>query len=251
VTLGCARTVPLAAASALLLALAASASAAINQLSPAEKKEGWRLLFDGHTTQGWRGFKATGFPHDRWIVKDGCLPHVATGNGDSRGVGDIVTVETFSDFDLRFEFRIAPGGNSGVKYFVTEDRDGPIAHEYQVLDDERHPDAKIGPRRQTAAFYDVLPPAADKPSRPAGEWNQGRILVQGNHVEHWLNGQKVLAYELGSPELKAAIARSKFKDVPGFESKLTGRILLQDHGDAVAFRDLKIRSGPEPPAAAR
>lgn len=207
-----------------------------------EQKAGWRLLFDGKTTSGWRGFKKTDFPADRWAVKDGALTHAATGTGDSHGGGDIVTVDKFSDFDLRFEWRIAPGGNSGVKYFVTEEREGPIAHEYQVLDDARHPDAKVGPHRQTAAFYDVLPPAADKPSRPAGEWNHSRIVVKGNHVEHWLNGAKVLEYELGSPEVKAAIARSKFKDVAGFGTKFPGHILLQDHGDEVSYRNLRILS---------
>jgi Domain of Unknown Function (DUF1080) len=221
---------------------ASSAHPSLNQLSAPERKAGWRLLFDGKTTIGWRGFKKTDFPQDRWVVKDGSLQHIATGSGDSHGSGDIVTVDTFDDFDLRFDFRIAPGGNSGVKYLVTEEREGPIAHEYQVLDDERHEDAKVGPQRQTASFYDVLPPAADKPARPAGEWNEGRVLLKGNHVEHWLNGKKVLEYELGSAELKAAIAKSKFKDVAGFESKLKGHILLQDHGDAVAFRSIKILS---------
>ena len=229
------------------VALAAPGPAASNALTPEEQKSGWRLLFDGKTTAGWRGFKKTGFPADRWVVKEKALQHVPTGTGDSHGGGDIVTVDRFSDFDLRFEWRIAPGANSGLKYFVTEERDGPIAHEYQVLDDARHPDAKIGPHRQTAAFYDVLPPAADKPLRPVGEWNESRVLVRGNHVEHWLNGRKVVEYELGSPELAAAIARSKFKDVPGFGQKIAGHILLQDHGDEVAFRSIKILSAPPTP----
>jgi hypothetical protein len=227
----------------VVLASAANA-AAPNQLTPAEKKAGWRLLFDGKTTTGWRGFKKTGVPTDPWVEKDGTLAHIPTGAGDSHGGGDIVTVDRFSDFDLRFEWRIAPGGNSGLKYLVTEDRDGPIAHEYQVLDDARHPDAKVGTHRQAAAFYDVLPPAPDKPLRPVGQWNESRVLVKGNHVEHWLNGRKVVEYELGSPELKAAIAKSKFKDVAGFGTKLPGHILLQDHGDEVAFRNLKITTTP-------
>ena len=240
----------LAALAALLwLTAAAGATAASppNQLTPAEKKAGWRLLFDGRTTSGWRGFKKTDFPAARWVVQDGALAHVRSGGGDDHGGADIVTVDTFSDFDLRFEWRISPAGNSGLKYFVTEEREGPIAHEYQVLDDARHPDGRIGPHRQTAAFYDVLPPAADKPLRPVGEWNASRILVRGNHVEHWLSGRKVLEYELGSPDLEAAIARSKFKDVAGFGTKIAGRILLQDHGDEVAFRSLKILSRPAKP----
>lgn len=222
----------------------AQSSSPPNQLSLEEQKAGWRLLFDGKTTQGWRGFRKTDFPAERWVVHEGCLEKTATGTGDSHGGGDIVTKDTFADFDLRFEWRIAPGGNSGVKYFVTEERADPIAHEYQVLDDERHPDAKVGPHRQTAAFYDVLPPTRDKPLRPAGDWNQSRILVQGNHVEHWLNGRKVLEYELGSPAVKEAIARSKFKEVAGFGTRIKGHILLQDHGDEVCYRSLKILSPP-------
>ena len=228
----------------LAQALLAQSSPSPNQLTPEERRAGWRLLFDGKTTGGWRGFKKTDFPADKWAVRDGCLAKTATGTGDSHGGGDIVTLDTFSDFDLRFEWRIAPGANSGVKYFVTEERADPIAHEYQVLDDGRHPDARVGPRRQTAAFYDVLPSAPDKPLRPVGEWNQSRILVKGDHVEHWLNARKVLEYELGSPELKAAIARSKFKDVPGFGTRIKGHILLQDHGDEVCYRSLKILSPP-------
>jgi hypothetical protein len=232
----------------LLVCLPALAAASPpNQLTPAEKKAGWRLLFDGRTTSGWRGFKKTDFPAARWVVRDGALAHVRRGGGDDHGGADIVTVDTFSDFDLRFEWRISPAGNSGLKYFVTEEREGPIAHEYQVLDDDRHPDGKIGPHRQTAAFYDVLPPAANKPLRAVGEWNDSRILVRGNHVEHWLNGGKVLEYELGSAEVKAAIARSKFKDVAGFGTRIAGHILLQDHGDEVAFRNLKILGFPATP----
>ena len=216
-----------------------------NTLTPAERAAGWRLLFDGKSTNGWRGFKQDAFPARGWAVADGCLKKVATGTGDSLGSGDIVTADTFGDFDLRFEWRISPGGNSGVKYFVTEERSGPIAHEYQVLDDAGHPDAKVGTHRQASAFYDVLPPSpAAKALAPVGEFNQGRVLVRGNHVEHWLNGAKVLEYELGSPALQAAIAKSKFKDVAGFGTKIPGRILLQDHGDEVCYRNVKIQAPP-------
>ena len=214
-----------------------------NTLTKAEADAGWRLLFDGKTTNGWRGFKKTGFPEKGWVVEDGCLKKIATGTGDSLGGGDIVTTDTFGDFDLRFEWRIEPGGNSGVKYFVTEERSGPIAHEYQVLDDAGHPDAKVGAHRQSAAFYDVLAPdPLAKQPVGVGRWNHGRVFVRGNHVEHWLNGKKVLEYELGSPELKAAIAKSKFKDVAGFGTKIQGRILLQDHGDEVCYRTVNIQS---------
>lgn len=218
----------------------------LNTLTPAEKKAGWQLLFDGKTTAGWRGFKKPDLPKDLWVVEDGCLKHLAKNHQSATGGGDIITVAQFNDFEFQFEWRIAVGGNSGVKYFVTEERDGPVAHEYQVLDDDQHPDAKIGAHRRVAAFYDVLPPNSKKVLKAVGEFNLSRILVKGHHVEHWLNGAKVLEYELESAELKAAIAKSKFKNVLGFGTKIKGHILLQDHGDEVWFRNLKIRELPTP-----
>jgi hypothetical protein len=206
-----------------------------NTLTAAEKAAGWRLLFDGHTTQGWRGFKKSAFPSQGWAVEDGLLikqPRV-------RG-GDIITTETFLDFELSWEWRIRPGGNNGIKYFITEERNGAIGHEYQMIDDTRVRD----PKGTTASFYGVLPPLASKPAPRINKWNQSRIVVQGQRAEHWLNGVKVLDYELGSPTVLAAVAESKFKDVPGFGAKLRGHILLTDHTDEAHFRNIKIRALP-------
>jgi hypothetical protein len=201
-----------------------------------------RALFDGQTTKGWRGFKKPAFPATGWVVENGWLKHIAA-KGQPSG-GDIMTVDTFDNFDLTFEWKVAPGGNSGVKYLVTEERSGPIAHEYQLIDDARHEDAKIGPHRATGALYDAIPAPANKPAKPAGDINTSRIVVNGMHVEHWLNGVKIIEYELESPALKAAKAKSKFKDEAGWGTKLKGHILLQDHGDEVAFRNIRIRELP-------
>ena len=220
----------------LLVTLTARASEP-NQLTDAEKQAGWKLLFDGQTTKGWRGYKQAAMPSKGWKVEQGVLVKI----GGERG-GDIVTDEKFSDFDLSWEWRISPAGNNGLKYLVTEERPSAPGQEYQMIDDARNADAKVGPHRATGSFYDVLPPSEDKPLKPVGEWNLSRVLIQGNHVEHWLNGKKVLEYELGSDALKAAIAKSKFKTAPGFGEKIKCHILLTDHGDECAFRNIKIRA---------
>jgi hypothetical protein len=203
-----------------------------NELTPAEEAAGWRLLFDGRTTQGWRGFKQSAFPEQGWAVKDGCLIKLPRVRG-----GDIVTTETFLDFELSWEWWIGPGGNNGVKYFITEHRNGAIGHEYQMIDDSRVRD----PKGATAAFYGVLAPSDGKPPPRINDWNHSRILVRGDRVEHWLNGVKVLEYEPGSPAVLTGVAASKFKDVPGFGSKIRGHILLTDHSDEARFRNIKIR----------
>ena len=155
--------------------------------------------------------------------------------------GDIITEQQFDDFELTWEWRIEPGANNGVKYLVTEARPGAPGHEYQMLDDASAKWAKLPAKDKTAAFYQVLAAVEDKGYQPAGEWNQSRILVQGNHVEHWLNGRKALEYELGSDAVMAAVAASKFKKHHDFGQKTKGHIMLTDHNDAAWFRNIKLR----------
>jgi Domain of Unknown Function (DUF1080) len=223
-------------------AVVVSASDAPNSLTPAEKAAGWRLLFDGTSTKGWRGYGKPDMTGLRWTIKDGaiCLPP-ADGK-DTRGHRDIISADTFGDFDLTWQWQVQPGSNSGLKYFVVETGGAAIGHEYQIIDDSKHPDAKVSTERQTASFYDVKS-ATTRPTKPVGEWNTSRVVVQGNHVEHWLNGTKVLEYELGSAEILAAVQDSKFKTTAGFGTKKPGHILLQDHGDAVCYRSIKVRPG--------
>lgn len=228
----------LAAWVALAMALSPAVSALADDKAPVQT-DGWQPLFDGKSLTGWRSYRKTNAPQQGWIAEDGILKKVAKVRG-----GDIVTERKFGDFDLRWEWRIATNGNNGLKYLVTEERTGAPGHEYQMLDDAGHPDGKKGPKRQTASFYDVLPPTRQRHRKPPGEWNSSRVLVQGNHVEHWLNGDKVLDYELGSDALKAAIANSKFKETKGFGERIQGRILLTDHGDECWFRNLRIRELP-------
>jgi len=178
-------------------------------------------------------------PAAGWEIKDGLLCTVPKVKG-----GELITTEKFEDFELAWEWRIDPAGNNGLKYFVTEDRPRAPGHEYQLLDDARHPDGAKGANRQTAAFYDVLAPLADRPMRPPGEWNASRLVVRGRWVEHWLNGRNVLTYELGGPEVKAGLANSKFAGQPGFGAKITGHLMLTYHGDRCAFRNLKLRPLP-------
>lgn len=211
------------------------ALAATGELTDAEKADGWKLLFDGKTTAGWRSFKKQTFPEKNWVVEDGCLKKIAGVTG-----GDIITTNTFHDFDLRWEWRLPPRANNGVKYFITEERGGPIGHEYQMIDDSLVKD----PKSATASFYEVLPPAAGKTLRPPGEWNDSRVVVRGKRVEHWLNGAKVLEYELGSEQVRQGVAASKFRNVPGFGEKLRGHILLTDHKDEAWFRNIRIRELP-------
>ena len=219
-----------------------------NTVSAQEKLNGVALLWDGKTTAGWRGAYKEKFPENGWEIKDGVLNVVKSSGTESQNGGDIVTVEEFGAFDLQFEFKLTEGANSGVKYFVTEkegNTGSAIGLEYQVLDDERHPDAKEGVvgNRTLASLYDLIPSVKVKRGlRKIGEWNNGRIVVYpDNRVEHWLNGYKVVEYQRGGPIYQALVARSKYKQWPDFGMAEKGRILIQDHGDQVFFRSVKIR----------
>ncbi len=229
--------------------------AAPNTLSAAETKAGWRLLWDGKSTEGWRSAKSDEFPAKGWEIKDGVLSVLASGGAESAAGGDIITRERFAEFELRLEFKITPGANSGIKYFCQPNLDpitgtgaraasgSAIGLEFQILDDARHPDAKLGRdgNRTIGSLYDLMTADAAKPVRPPGEWNSARILVKGPHVEHWLNGVQVLSYERGDPAFRAAVAASKYQNIPGFGEWPDGHILLQDHGNFVSFRNIKIR----------
>jgi sugar phosphate isomerase/epimerase len=211
-----------------------------NTLSSREVAEGWKLLFDGRTTSGWRGFRRTEFPPEGWTVEDGTL------KGLGRKGGDILTTTAFRDFELAWEWRLSFQGNSGVKYFVDERRGnatGAIGHEYQLIDDENYDAEPLSAKQKTGGWYDVMPPAS-APARPVGEWNSSRLVVRGRSVEHWLNGTMVLRYDIDSAESAAGVADSKFKDVDGYADKVPTPILLQDHNTGAWFRNLKIRELP-------
>jgi hypothetical protein len=216
-----------------------------NTLSEKEKKDGWKLLFDGKSSSGWMNAKTRQFPTTGWEIKDGLLM-VSPVTKIQGGGGDIVTTEKFRNFELSVDFRYAPGANSGIKYFVDTERDNGkytgIGCEYQILDDKLHPDAKEGVsgNRTLAGLYDLIAPGPKKDNGP-DKWNTATIIVKGNHVEHWLNGGKTLEYERGNQAWKDLVVTSKFKNIPGFGENAEGRILLQDHGNVVAFKNIKIK----------
>ncbi|HEV7992493.1 MAG TPA: DUF1080 domain-containing protein [Gemmatimonadaceae bacterium] len=240
-------------------------SAAPNQLTAAERAAGWRLLFDGRTLSGWRGVGYAGIPAGHWTVEDGAIKKVETNlvpkqpDGRPTPGGDIMTEATFRDFELSWDWKITPVGNTGLKYNVSEALStgqpetalrpstgtpgashSAVGFEYQMIDDDRHSDGKL-PTHRSGALYDLITPNANKHVNTVGEWNHSAIVFRGSHGEHWLNGLKVVEYELGSPQMAAALAASKFKNIPWFAERRTGHIVLQDHSDEVYFRNIKIR----------
>jgi hypothetical protein len=264
---------------ALLLLAVVIALPADNTLTPEEKKAGWALLFDGSTMRGWRDPARENPPGDAWMIEDGCLktrlkPRISE---------DLVSAESYGDFDLTFDWRLSPRGNSGVKYRIQrlvfvdngKTQGGPggfegmisrevshpvsdraklapsataqeysIGFEMQLLDDERHPDGRNGPKYRTGALYSMIAPTAD-PARPPGEWNSGRIVVRGSRIEHWVDGVKVLDASLADPGVREGATRrwGQYPEIVRFftEPKLSGPISLQHHGDEVRFRNIKIR----------
>ena len=207
-----------------------------NALTSEEKKDGFVLLFDGKSISNWRRWKGEGVP-ESWKVVDGSLSHVAgAGSG-----GDIMSDQQYGDFELRLEWKIAEGGNSGIMYRASDKYDiswytGP---ECQILDNARHPDGK-NPKTSAGSDYALYAPIKDV-CKPAGEWNEVRIVAKGKHVEHWLNGTKIAEYEVESPEWKDLVSKSKFADLPDYGRMPSGHIVLQDHGDTVSFRSIRIR----------
>jgi hypothetical protein len=220
----------------------------VSSFHPKPNPGPWRNLFDGKSTKGWRGAYMSQFPDSGWVVRNGMLVHKSSAGKESASGGDIVTEEEFTNFELELEFNISKGGNSGIKYFVVERQPKPagsaIGCEFQILDDENHPDAKLGKNgnRKAGSLYDLIPAPANKKINPPGNWNKARILVNGPHVEHWLNEKKTVEYEKGTDEFLARIAESKYEIYPFFGKDDKGRILLQDHGDEVAFRNIRIRT---------
>lgn len=237
--------------SAVLVALTACAPTEAgakgdNVLTEQEQREGWKLLWDGKTTKGWRGAKIQTFPEKGWVIQNGILKVLPSDGGESTNGGDIVTEKKYANFILKVDFKITEGANSGIKYFVDSELNkgegSAIGCEFQILDDERHPDAKLGVKgnRKLASLYDLIPAPEKKPFK-IGEFNTATIVVKGDDVEHWLNGELMVKYSRNSQQWNALVAYSKYNKWPDFGNLKEGRILLQDHGNEVWFKNIKIK----------
>jgi hypothetical protein len=223
-----------------------------NQLTQAEKQAGWKLLFDGKSFNGWRGLGRDTIPKFHWVIENGAIKKVANANvpknenGKPLPGGDLMTEESFKNLEFCVEWKVASGSNSGIKYNVSEElsttyggKYSALGFEYQIIDDDGFP-SELHPAQRTGALYDLMPPNTNA-CRPVGEYNQTKILFQGNHGEHWLNGAKLLEFDLGSAKLDSLIAASKFHQFPWFGEKRTGHIVLQDHGGEVWYHNIKIK----------
>ncbi|HTA95103.1 MAG TPA: family 16 glycoside hydrolase, partial [Verrucomicrobiae bacterium] len=225
-----------------------------NTLTEKEIKDGWKLLWDGKTTDGWRSAKSDEFPTESWVIENGELSVTNDNGGESAVGGDIITRDRYSNFELSADFKITPGANSGIKIFAQPDisavtptgamtnTGSGIGLEYQILDDARHPDAKLGVNgdRTLGSLYDLFPASKNKKPNYIGEWNTARIVSRGNHVDYYLNGEKILSYTRGSSAFRKAAAASKYRNIPNFGEWPDGHILLQEHGSPVSFRNIKI-----------
>ena len=204
------------------------------------------MLWDGKTNEGWRGAKLSTFPAKGWKMEDGILKVMKSGGAESAIGGEIVTTSSYKDFILTVDFKITEGANSGIKYFVNPEMNkgagSAIGCEFQILDDDKHPDAKLGVKgnRQLGSLYDLIPAPKNKPFHKK-EFNTAMIIVKGNHVEHWLNGEKLIEYDRNNEMWNALVAYSKYKNWPNFGNIIEGNILLQDHGDEVWFKNVKIK----------
>lgn len=220
-----------------------------NTISDREAQDGWKLLWDGKTSDGWRGARLNAFPSKGWTIDGGILKVLKSDGGESTNGGDIVTTRKYKNFILSVDFKITPGANSGIKYFVdTELNQGAgssIGCEFQILDDQKHPDAKLGvsDNRKLGSLYDLIPAPGNKPYR-GGFFNNARIVVRDSKVEHWLNNEKIVEYERGTQMWRALVAYSKYAQWPAFGEAAEGHILLQDHGDEVWFQNIKIKELP-------
>ena len=219
----------------------------INKLTDKELADGWKMLWDGKTTAGWRGAKLDKFPEQGWEINDGMLSVITSGDDQSTEGGDIVTTELYGNFEFKVDFKITEGANSGIKYYVDTDlnkaKGSAIGLEYQILDDARHPDAYLGNHvgsRTIASLYDLIQADTNKVVNPIGEWNYAYIISKNGHVAHWLNGRKVLEYNRKSDDYRKLVKESKYKIWPNFGELDSGNILLQEHGSRVSFRNIKV-----------